>query len=100
MTLYGKKVVNAGAWTLGGHAACQAIRFASSIVLARLLLPEAFGVVALALGVWFLWSCIGLLRRAEHPEAGKLRAMSVFHASITYLTLLSVAIAVDVFLPF
>ena len=31
---------------------------------------------------------------------GKLRAMSVFHASITYLTLLSVAIAVDVFLPF
>ena len=58
-----------------------------------------YGVVALGLGVWFLWSCIGLLRRAEHPEAGKLRAMSVFHASITYLTLLSVAIAVDVFLP-
>jgi protoheme IX farnesyltransferase len=59
-----------------------------------------YGVVALALGLWFLWACIGLLRRAEHPEAGKLRAMSVFHASITYLTLLSVAIAVDVFLPF
>ncbi|WP_399552346.1 heme o synthase [uncultured Cellulomonas sp.] len=58
-----------------------------------------YGVVALGLGLWFLWSCIGLLRRAEHPEAGKLRAMSVFHASITYLTLLSVAIAVDVFLP-
>jgi len=59
-----------------------------------------YGVVALALGLWFLWACIGLLRRAEHPEAVKLRAMSVFHASITYLTLLSVAIAVDVFLPF
>ena len=59
-----------------------------------------YGVVALALGLWFLWSCIGLLRRAEHPESGKLRAMTVFHASITYLTLLSVAIAVDVFLPF
>ncbi len=58
-----------------------------------------YGVVATGLGAWFLWSCIGLLRRAEHPEAGKLKAMSVFHASITYLTLLSVAIAVDVFLP-
>ncbi|WP_421733682.1 heme o synthase [Cellulomonas sp.] len=58
-----------------------------------------YGVVALGLGLWFLWSCIGLLRRAEHPESGKLHAMRVFHASITYLTLLSVAIAVDVFLP-
>jgi len=58
-----------------------------------------YGVVALALGLWFLWSCIGLLRRAADPSRGKLKAMSVFHASITYLTLLSLAIAVDVFLP-
>ena len=59
-----------------------------------------YGVVATGLGLWFLWSTIGLLRRAEDPSRGKLKAMSVFHASITYLTLLSVAIAVDVFLPF
>ena len=31
---------------------------------------------------------------------GKLAAMKVFHASITYLTLLFVVVAVDVFLPF
>ena len=59
-----------------------------------------YGVLSIALGGWFLWSCIGLLRRAEDPSRGKLRAMSVFHASITYLTLLSVALSVDVFLPF
>jgi protoheme IX farnesyltransferase len=69
-----------------------------------LLVPVAhmtwvYAVVATALGGWFLWSCIGLLRRAQDPEHPKLKAMSVFHASITYLTLLSVAIAVDVFLP-
>nr|WP_051681577.1 heme o synthase [Cellulomonas sp. HZM] len=58
-----------------------------------------YGVSAAVLGVWFLWTCIALLRRAQDPEHGKLREMSVFHASITYLTLLSVAIAVDVFLP-
>ncbi len=70
-----------------------------------LLVPVAhmtwvYAVLATGLGGWFLWSCIGLLRRAQDPEhPPKLKAMSVFHASITYLTLLSVAIAVDVFLP-
>jgi protoheme IX farnesyltransferase len=60
----------------------------------------AYALVALALGVWFVWSCIGLYRRAVDPSRGKLAAMRVFHASITYLTLLFVAVAVDVFLPF
>ena len=70
-----------------------------------LLVPVAgmtwvYAVVAAGLGAWFLWSCVTLLRRANDPARGKLRAMTVFHGSITYLTLLSVAIAVDVFLPF
>lgn len=60
----------------------------------------AYGIVALALGLWFLSTCVGLLRRAQDPTRGKLGAMKVFHASITYLTLLSIAVAVDVFLPF
>jgi protoheme IX farnesyltransferase len=34
------------------------------------------------------------------PASGKLGAMKVFHGSITYLSLLFVAVAVDVFLPF
>jgi len=70
-----------------------------------LLVPVAgmtwvYAVAASLLGLWFLWSCVTLLRRAQDPARGKLRAMSVFHGSITYLTLLSVAIVVDVFLPF
>lgn len=63
-------------------------------------LSWVYGIAAAALGLWFLLECIGLLRRAKHPEKGKLAAMRVFHASITYLTLLSVVIVVDVFLPF
>lgn len=74
------------------------------IACSLLLVPVAgmtwvYGVVATALGLWFLWSCVALLRRAQDPQRGPLKAMSVFHGSITYLTLLSVAISVDVFLP-
>ncbi len=74
------------------------------IACSLLLVPVAgmtwvYALVAAALGVWFLWSCVTLLRRAQDPQRGPLKAMSVFHGSITYLTLLSVAIAVDVFLP-
>ncbi|MEV7971707.1 heme o synthase [Cellulomonas sp. NPDC089187] len=70
-----------------------------------LLVPVAgmtwvYAVIATGLGVWFLASCIGLYRRAQDPSRGKLRAMTVFHGSITYLSLLSIAVAVDVFLPF
>ncbi len=75
------------------------------IACSLLLVPVAgmtwvYAVVASVLGLWFLASCIGLYRRAQDPSRGKLRAMTVFHGSITYLTLLSVAVAVDVFLPF
>ncbi len=57
-----------------------------------------YPVVAGALGIWFTALCVGLVRRAHHPER-RLAEMGVFHASITYLTLLFVAIAVDPFLP-
>ncbi|HEY0216868.1 MAG TPA: heme o synthase [Cellulomonas sp.] len=74
------------------------------IACSLLLVPVAgmtwvYAVVAAALGVWFGWSCIALYRRAQDPSRGKLNAMTVFHGSITYLSLLSLAIAVDVFLP-
>ncbi len=59
-----------------------------------------YAVVASLLGAWFLAQCIGMYRRAADPSRGKLGAMKVFHGSITYLTLLFVAVAVDVFLPF
>ena len=47
-------------------------------------------VAALALGAWFMWHAVRLWR---HPTEA--RAMKVFHASIVYLALLFVAMAVD-----
>ena len=82
------------------------IGYAVAMVLSSLaLVPLAgmtwvYAVAALGLGLWFLAACIGLYRRALHPTTVKLGEMRLFHLSITYLTLLFLAVAVDPFLPF
>ncbi len=53
--------------------------------------------VALAAGGWFLGGTVALYRRARQGSK-KLREMRLFHASITYLTLVFAAILLDPFL--
>jgi protoheme IX farnesyltransferase len=68
-----------------------------------LLVPVAptgpfYAVAAAGLGAWFLVEAHALLRRARAARsAADVRAMRLFHVSISYLTLLFVAIAVDPF---
>lgn len=95
----------------------QIVAYTVAMVLCSLLLVPlggagvVYGVAALVLGLSFLGQTIGLHRRATRFEretggrdAGTLEQlrrispMGVFHGSITYLTLLSVAVAVDPFL--
>ncbi|KPC86938.1 hypothetical protein ADL35_09465 [Streptomyces sp. NRRL WC-3753] len=55
--------------------------------------------VALATGGWWLWEAHGLQNRARQGTTGaKLKEMRLFHWSITYVSLLFVAVAVDPFL--
>lgn len=55
--------------------------------------------VALVAGGWWLWEAHGLQSRAKSGETGaKLKEMRLFHWSITYVSLLFVAVAVDPFL--
>jgi protoheme IX farnesyltransferase len=63
-------------------------------------LTPIYPIAALVLGVWFLWSIIAMYRKAAAGQTRKIGEMKVFHGSITYLTLLFVVLAVDVFLPF
>ena len=57
--------------------------------------------VALVLGVAFLAETHALLARARRGLTGPaLRPMRLFHGSITYLTLLFLAVAIDPLLPF
>lgn len=59
-----------------------------------------YTVVAVVLGLWFGGATVAFARRASRREPGvKLREMSLFHQSITYLTVLFVAVGVDPFLP-
>lgn len=59
-----------------------------------------YGVVSVLAGTWFLWETVRLYRRTvtAPPDTGpaQLRTMRVFHGSITYLTLVFAAVAVDV----
>ncbi|OSP40468.1 heme o synthase [Streptomyces sp. PU_AKi4] len=58
-----------------------------------------YTAVALAAGGWWLWEAHALLNRAKaEVTGGKLKEMRLFHWSITYVSLLFVAIAVDPFL--
>lgn len=43
-----QKILRAGAWSFGGHVSSQVIRLASNLVMTRLLVPEMFGVMAIA----------------------------------------------------
>ena len=42
-----KRVVKGSVWTLGGYAISQVVRLGNNFLLARLLFPKAFGLMAL-----------------------------------------------------
>lgn len=59
-----------------------------------------YGVVSLALGAAFLREAHGLLRRARAGlDGAALKPMRLFHGSISYLSLLFLAVALAPFLP-
>ncbi len=93
-----------GATRNGSQVGLQVILYAWATVASSLLLiPVApmglvYTVSALVFGGWFIFEAHVLYNRAVRGE--KSSAMRVFHASITYLTLLFVAIAIDPLLPF
>jgi len=58
-----------------------------------------YTAVALVAGGWWLWEAHALQNRAKgEATGGKLKEMRLFHWSITYVSLLFVAVAVDPFL--
>lgn len=85
------------AWQILGYGVAMVV--CSLLLVLAAPMTWVYVVVAAAAGAWFLYGAVQLLRRARHPERGKLAAMKVFHASITYLTVLFLAVAVDPFLP-
>lgn len=93
-----------GATRTGSQVGLQVILYAwATVVTSLLLIPVAamglvYSVSAIVFGGWFIVESHLLYGRAVRGTEP--RPMRVFHASITYLTLLFVAIAVDPLLPF
>lgn len=93
-----------GATRSGAQVGLQVILYAwATVACSLLLIPVAeMGIVytasALVFGGWFVYESHRLYNRAVRGTEPA--PMRVFHASITYLTLLFVAIAVDPLLPF
>lgn len=50
---FGRTVLRAGVVTLGAHVLGQVVRFCGNLILTRLLVPEAFGLMLVANVVWF-----------------------------------------------
>lgn len=86
------------------RVAVESVAYAVAMVACSLVLVPLAGmswvytVASAAVGAWFIGSCLALYRRATGP-ATKLREMAVFHGSITYLSVVFLAVAVDPLLP-
>ncbi len=87
------------------RVAREIIGYSWAMVLTSLLLVPAAGMspvytaAALVLGGAFLWEAHSLLRRVRRGDRD-VKAMRLFHGSISYLALLFLAVAIDPFLPF
>ncbi|MCX5201966.1 heme o synthase [Streptomyces sp. NBC_00237] len=92
----------------GNKAVAKQVVIYSWVMVAVSLLLQPLGytgwfytVVAALAGGWWLWEAHGLQARAKAEVTGaKLKEMRLFHWSITYVSLLFVAVAVDPFLRF
>jgi O-antigen/teichoic acid export membrane protein len=68
------RVLRAGGWTVAGFALSQAMRFAANLVMTRLLVPEMFGVMAIATMVMYglaLFSDVGLRQSVVQSRRGQ-----------------------------
>lgn len=102
-----QRIVRAGMWTIGGHASSQVLRLVSNLLTTRLLLPEAFGIMALAntfvLGL-ALFSDVGLgqsVVRSKRSEdstfTNTVWTMQVIRGCLIWMLCLGLAFCVYLF---
>ena len=68
-----RRVLGASSWSLAGFALSTAIRFGSSLLMTRLLIPQMFGVMAIAMLVMTglaMFSDVGLTQNIIQSKRG------------------------------
>lgn len=92
-----------GATDSAKSVSVQVVLYGWAMVMCSLLLVPLGGagwvytIVAVLIGAWFLYHCHKLHALALKEQATSRTAMVVFHGSITYLTVLFIALAIDPF---
>ncbi|WP_084636965.1 heme o synthase [Neomicrococcus aestuarii] len=95
-----------GAIATARTVSVQVVLYAwATVVCSLLLIPMGYAgivytVLAAVAGAWFIYESHVLYREAQRDHEPKVinkKAMKVFHISITYLTILFVALAIDPF---
>ena len=67
------RMLKAAGWLVGGNISSQALRLISNLILTRLLLPEAFGLVAAVNTLYFalvMFSDLGVWQSVVKSERG------------------------------
>lgn len=68
------RILKAGGWALAGYGVNQAIRLGSSLIMTRLLIPEMFGVMAIAsvvLTILYMMSDLGISQNIVQSRRGE-----------------------------
>lgn len=68
-----KRVLRAGGWNFAGYGLGQALRLGGNLIMTRLLVPEMFGVMAIAmtvLAILFMLSDVGLRQNIVQSRRG------------------------------
>ena len=68
-----QRIFAAGGWTVAGFGLSQALRFGTSLLMTRLLVPEMFGVMAIANMIMIglaMFSDIGLRQNVVQSKRG------------------------------
>jgi O-antigen/teichoic acid export membrane protein len=104
------RVLQAGGWTIAGYFLQQVIRFGSSLIMTRLLVPEMFGVMAIVYVVitgLALFSDVGLSQiviqsqRGEDPEfLNTVWVVQIVRGALMWLTALLLSAALPLITQF
>ncbi len=101
-----ERAFRASAWTVGGHMASQGLRLGGNLVMTRLLVPEMFGIMALA-NIFYiglaLFSDLGLRaniiqsRRGDDPVfLNTVWTVQIIRGLIIWLLAIGLAVAIEV----
>lgn len=99
-------MLRAGGWSLAGYGLSQAIRLGSSLIMTRLLVPEMFGIMAVAQVFMFglaLFSDLGLTqnivqsRRGDEPLfLNTVWAVQILRGALLWLLALLLGLALEI----